>query len=118
MKNKFILPNSPPPTSSKKITIENGYITFCNFYKETFQEEYENCRSQREWIAKAAKFWKSLPNHIKNSFIKYANDERLIRIGTMTQPLTESDDLIIIFDDRSSLTDPYEQIFDRYVHYN
>ncbi|CAI2168937.1 18301_t:CDS:1 [Funneliformis geosporum] len=120
MNPRLILPNSPPPTpptSNSKIFENNGYITFCLFYKEILPEEYQNL-PQKEWISKAAKFWKSLPNNLKNSFTKFANDERLIRTGKITQPLSEGDELIIIFDDRSSLTDPYDQIFDRYVRYN
>ncbi|RIA90361.1 hypothetical protein C1645_876147, partial [Glomus cerebriforme] len=64
----------------------------------------EDCQLNKVKAIKTGEMWKSLPNELKNSFIIYANNERLLKtFGSLAhhQLIVSSkiDELKIIFDD-------------------
>ncbi|PKC56838.1 hypothetical protein RhiirA1_499852 [Rhizophagus irregularis] len=87
----------------------NGYIVFYKFYKKMLVKDYPNL-SPQERMAKAGELWRSLPNELKNSFIEYANDYRILNSIQPTSSvipellLEKKKDLglVMIFDDLSS----------------
>jgi hypothetical protein len=137
--SRNILPKHLPPNQSKRGKPLNGYITFyCKFYKQILDKEYPNLTSQEKAI-KAGEKWRFLPVDLKNSFIEFANNERLLKNGLsrpqtlqrlMENPQSKSE-LRVIFDDRchkdvrldqisnennlGTTLDEYERIFDEYI---
>jgi len=85
----------------------NGYIIFYSFYKKIL-DEYFSDLSPQEKATKAGEEWNALPNHLKNSFIQYANNHRFLKtFGSQTtqqstiipQFNSKMEELKIIFDD-------------------
>ncbi|RIA81925.1 hypothetical protein C1645_744159 [Glomus cerebriforme] len=73
----------------------NGYIIFTKFYNKFIKET----RTQPQYkFKKTGEFWRYIPNDLKNSFIKYANNERLLKDLALKQSksilATFSDDII------------------------
>src|SRR5438874_9784869 len=66
------------PYSRSQSRTPNGYIIFCKFYKETLGREYPNLSPQKR-MAKTGEMWNSLPNDLKNSFITFANHDRILK---------------------------------------
>lgn len=83
----------------------NKYIVFCSFFKKILDEEYPHLTPQQK-AAKAGKFWKYLPNELKNSFEIYANNDRLLKTTNtqMTRQPIIHGSLQIIYDDRVQFT--------------
>lgn len=91
----------------------NGYIVFYKFYKKILVKDYPNLSPQKR-MAKAGELWRSLPNELKNSFIEYANDYRILNSIQPTSPVIPKPSLkknakkdkdlglVMIFDDLSS----------------
>ncbi|CAB4467022.1 hypothetical protein RhiirA1_447525 [Rhizophagus irregularis] len=85
----------------------NGYIIFYKFYKKILDKEYPKSTSQSIAVI-AGRRWRELPNDLKNSFIQFANTERLlqnIRPQFATRLIINSHHhhksrLRVIFDDR------------------
>ncbi|RIA79683.1 hypothetical protein C1645_793924 [Glomus cerebriforme] len=100
-------PTTPTKTKSKS---PNGYIFFYKFYKKILEEEYSNLSPQNR-MKKSGEFWRSLPNDLKNSFIEYANDYRILNSiqptpAAIRKPSPKKDakkdvGLVVIFDDLS-----------------
>ncbi|CAB4415757.1 hypothetical protein RhiirA5_413657 [Rhizophagus irregularis] len=83
----------------------NGYIIFYSFYKKILDEEFPKL-SPKEKAVKAGEIWNSSSNDFKNSFILYADNQRIIKsIASQTQQpvilpqYNSMDELKIIFDD-------------------
>jgi hypothetical protein len=89
----------------------NGYIVFYKFYKKILVKDYPNLSPQKR-MAKAGELWRSLPNQLKNSFIEYANDYRILnsiqpKSAVISKPPVKKNaekdlELVMIFDDLSS----------------
>ncbi|CAB4397320.1 unnamed protein product [Rhizophagus irregularis] len=124
--------------SKKSHKPSNSYIIFLKFYKKILDEEYPKL-SSREKAKYAGKIWGFLPNNLKNSFIAYANNERLLKYGpprpNIVQHSVENSQpesgLRVIFDDHchkdvllnessneipSDESDHYDKIFDQYIN--
>ncbi|CAB4410771.1 unnamed protein product [Rhizophagus irregularis] len=134
-----ILPRSDPPPPEQRVhKPSNGYIIFFKFYKKILDKEYPKLTSQEKAI-KAGEKWRHLPVDLKNSFIEFANNERLLKKGpprtkivqrSVENPQPKSG-LRVIFDDRchkdvrlndessneipSDECDHYDKIFDQYI---
>src|SRR5438046_1795280 len=95
----------------------NGYIIYCDFYRKTLVKDYYANLTPQEQLIEAGAMWRFLPNEIKNSFKKFANNERILNGAKKNndspyrppyfnqqvikqKPFSESE-LCIIFDDRS-----------------
>lgn len=86
----------------------NGFSIFVKFYTR----KYKNQNSQ-ERMKNASKIWKSLPDEVKNNFIKYAHDEHILKetppvvsVPTDSAEIPENHKpLVFIFDTKS--TKPY-----------
>ena len=63
----------------------NCYIIFCSFYKKILDKEFPNL-SPQEKVVEAGKMWSFLPNELKNSFIKYADDCLKLLATSDTKP--------------------------------
>ncbi|RIA90364.1 hypothetical protein C1645_876149 [Glomus cerebriforme] len=103
-----IRPISPPPPPMPQKNSNCYIIFYTDFYKKILDKEFPNLSPQEKAI-KAGEKWNSLSDELKNSFIEYANNKRLLKnLGlSMKQqlvfnpkPKPKMDDLRIIFDDR------------------
>ncbi|PKY40182.1 hypothetical protein RhiirA4_415658 [Rhizophagus irregularis] len=109
----------------------NCYIIFYSmFYKKILDKEFPNLSPQK-MAMKTGEMWNFLPNDLKNSFIEFANTERLLKNYSqpkqMVQRLVENpqhnSELRIIFDDRcvhsnensNEIPSDYDRIFDKYI---
>ncbi|EXX67871.1 hypothetical protein RhiirA5_431862 [Rhizophagus irregularis] len=80
----------------------NGFSIFVKFYTR----KYKNQNSQ-ERMKNASKIWKSLPNEVKNDFIKYAHDEHILKVtppvvSIPTESAENRKPPIFIFDEKST----------------
>ncbi|CAB4397331.1 unnamed protein product [Rhizophagus irregularis] len=137
--SRILLPrNDPPPPEQRVQKPSNGYIIFFKFYKKILDKEYPKLTSQEKAI-KAGEKWRHLPVDLKNSFIEFANNERLLKRGPPRTKIVQrsvektqhKSGLRVIFDDRchkdvrlndessnelpSDEGDHYDKIFDQYI---
>ncbi|RIA81926.1 hypothetical protein C1645_836185 [Glomus cerebriforme] len=76
MKNKTNRRPRPP----------NAFSLFFKHNKDLLRENYPQL-SSRERLKQAGKIWNSADAKLRNSFIKYANDERILK-NTPNRPMT------------------------------
>ncbi|RIA81924.1 hypothetical protein C1645_744158 [Glomus cerebriforme] len=75
-KSQLICPNILPPPQKKKKPL-NGYMIFFLLFHKTLKEQYPHLNSKQQAV-KAGEIWRSFSNDLKNSFIEFANDERIL----------------------------------------
>src|SRR4051794_4023107 len=110
-KFKEIRPNHLPLTNIKKKKSPNGFAIYFTKYRAILKREFPNYTPQ-QIMREAGRRWRKSPVELKNSFLKYAAEEKSIKDHDSAQMAVPPSPLTNIIDSTKSMSEEDEAFYE------